>query len=533
MITKLFTQIKKRKFTAGIVFLLIVGIGYWGFGSLFGNDGVVRYASAQVQKGTLIVSLSGTGQVSVSNQVDVKPKASGDVVYVGVKNGQEVKAGALIAQLNTKDPQRAVRNAELDLESARLDLRSSQTSQSENIEKQKVVVANAYTKLLNSTFEVVPYDFNATYTNTDPPAISGNYTLGKEGEIIIETYASQGGVSYRLSGLAGGSGMVDDTFAQPIDNTGLYIKFATNDYTQNGKTWVIRIPNKNAGDYIANLENYENAKRDLQRLENQSSTGGIALESKELNVRQKENAFLNAKENLGDYYVRAPFDGVIAQTDVKKGDPVSSASVVAMLITRQKLAEVSLNEVDVAQIKIDQKATLTFDAIPNLTITGQVAEIDTVGTVSQGVVTYNVKIAFDTQDERVKPAMSVSAAIVTEAKPNVLLVPNSAVKSQGGLSYVELVDGDDMNVALTANVSGAILKNSPRRQQVEAGTANDEFTEITSGLNEGDIIVTRTIQQNSTQPQTQQQGGLRIPGLPGGGGGGFRGGGGGGGEFAH
>ena len=92
MISKLFTQIKKRKFASGIAFLLIVGIGYWGFGNFFSEDGVIRYASAQVQKGTLIVSISGSGQVSASNQIDIKPKASGDVVYVGVKNGQEVKA---------------------------------------------------------------------------------------------------------------------------------------------------------------------------------------------------------------------------------------------------------------------------------------------------------------------------------------------------------------------------------------------------------------------------------------------------------
>ncbi|MBI3335022.1 MAG: hypothetical protein HY001_00795 [Candidatus Portnoybacteria bacterium] len=142
--------------------------------------------------------------------------------------------------------------------------------------------------------------------------------------------------------------------------------------------------------------------------------------------------------------------------------------------------------------------------------------------LTQGVVTYAIKIAFDTQDERVKPSMSVSAAIIIEAKPNVLLVPNSAVKSQGAMSYVEIMEGDDRNIALAASTNGATLKNAPRRQNIEVGTASDEFTEITSGLNEGDLIVTRTIQPTASQPtQTQQQpGGLRIPGFPGGGGGG-------------
>ena len=65
---------------------------------------------------------------------------------------------------------------------------------------------------------------------------------------------------------------------------------------------------------------------------------------------------------------------------------------------------------DFLTIKVGDKATLTFDAVTDLSISGQVAEIDTVGTVSQGVVSYALKIAFDTQDTRVKPGMTVSAA---------------------------------------------------------------------------------------------------------------------------
>jgi len=186
--------------------------------------------------------------------------------------------------------------------------------------------------------------------------------------------------------------------------------------------------------------------------------------------------------------------------------------------------------------------------VPDLTITGQVVEVDTVGTISQGVVSYTVKVGFDTQDDRIKPAMSVSAAIVTETKPDVLLVPNSAIHTvksqtpllsaglqayqtskgvkslpaqmeQGGMSYVEIVEGNDRNLALAPNAIGVILKNPPRRQVVEVGAANDEFTEIVSGLNEGDVVVVRTIQPTTTQSTQQQSSGLRIPGLNTGGGG--------------
>ena len=94
----------------------------------------------------------------------------------------------------------------------------------------------------------------------------------------------------------------------------------------------------------------------------------------------------------------------------------------------------------------------------------------------------------------------------------------SAVKSQAGMSYVELPNEADILVA-TANVSGAVFRNPTRQQQIEVGLSNDEFTEIVSGLQQGDVVVTRTIQPTAAQStQTQQQsGGLKIPGLPGGG----------------
>lgn len=61
----------------GIIVFLVAGGGYFGYTKIFGNNNAVSYATAKVQKGTLIVSITGSGQVSASNQVDIKPKAAG------------------------------------------------------------------------------------------------------------------------------------------------------------------------------------------------------------------------------------------------------------------------------------------------------------------------------------------------------------------------------------------------------------------------------------------------------------------------
>ncbi|MDO8583958.1 MAG: HlyD family efflux transporter periplasmic adaptor subunit, partial [bacterium] len=232
----------------------------------------------------------------------------------------------------------------------------------------------------------------------------------------------------------------------------------------------------------------------------------LDISASELSIRQRENALQDAKDKLADYFIRAPFDGTVATLTVKKTDSVGSGASLGTLITKQKVAEVSLNEVDVAKIAVGQEATLTFDAIDRLVISGKVIELDTVGTVSQGVVTYNVKVGFDSGANQVKPGMSVTANIVTEKKVDVLIVPQTAVKTQGRQRYMEVVRDADMPQEAGARViQGVTLLIPPTRQNVEVGLSNDTETEIVSGLEEGQAIVVRTIAAGAASPVSTQQ----------------------------
>jgi multidrug efflux pump subunit AcrA (membrane-fusion protein) len=109
--------------------------------------------------------------------------------------------------------------------------------------------------------------------------------------------------------------------------------------------------------------------------------------------------------------------------------------------------------------------------------------------------------------------MSVSAAIITDVKSDVLLVPNSAVKSQNGSSYVEVFTSP-LPLA-ESGIIGSPSSTPPNRVNVEVGLSNDSQTEIISGIKEGDGVVSRTILPNSNSTTT-------TPSLFGGGGGGNR-----------
>jgi len=207
----------------------------------------------------------------------------------------------------------------------------------------------------------------------------------------------------------------------------------------------------------------------------------------------------DANQQLSYYSVVAPFDGIVGAIPIQPDEDVSAGTAVVTLVTTQQIATISLNEVDAAKVQVGQKATMTFDAIDGLSMTGEVAQVSPIGTVSQGVVSYEVQIGFDAQDDRIKSGMSVTTAIVAKVKADVLTVPNSAVKTQGDVSYVETIDGLAKNASSTSNYVAS--SETPRRITVEVGISNDTLTEITSGLTEGEMIITQTI-KSGTQSTT-------------------------------
>lgn len=243
-------------------------------------------------------------------------------------------------------------------------------------------------------------------------------------------------------------------------------------------------------------------------LKNKLSAAKISLTAAQENEKVAEAKYQNALTDANRRNVTALIAGTVNAVNIKNGDDLSklssgSSRQVPMIIGDLSTikAQVQVNEVDVSSASIGQKAMLTFNAIDGLSVSGKVEKMDSLGTLTQGVVTYNVTISFDSLDPRIKPEMSVSAAIITGVKQDVLIVPNSAVKSQGGGSFVQ------------------VLKNgqtSPQQVPVEVGISNNTDTEIISGINAGDKVVTQTINSSATT-STSSSGNLRVPGLGGGG----------------
>lgn len=577
-IRKILAYALAHKVISAIVLVVILYLGYTGYKSLTSTTGETRYVLSAVARGAMVTSISGSGQVSTSNQIDVKSKASGDVIYVSVSNGQQVTAGTLIAGIDPTTAQKSVRDAQVNLDSAKLSLEKillpaetlSLIQQENALAQASSNLAQAYDDGYNSvssaflnlpaimagmqdiihgsTLEgfqenlsayirlIEGRDNNAIVYKND---VSARYKTARDiydktfeefrastrasskAEIltlIADTYQTSKDIADSAKSMSDLLGSIKDTLT--IYNYTVPSLLAThqallNTYINQTNTAIVDLLGIQST--ISNSK-YTIAEKTQSLADLKAGATPIDIQSARLSVKQRENALLDTQENLANYYVRAPFSGTIAKVNVKKGDSTSSGTAVATLITTKKIAQVALNEVDVSKVKVDQKATLTFDAIDGLTIAGKVSDIDTVGTVSQGVVTYTVTITFDTQDDRVKSGMSVSSAIITNMKQDVLMVPNSAVKVQGNAHYVELFDTPLFATATSTSGTNAGVPSAipPRQQLVEIGLSNDTMTEIVSGLKEGEQVVSRTIAgtgATATQaPSILSAAGVRAPG---------------------
>ena len=98
-----------KKISVAVLILLLV-IGYFGYQKLTNTSSETRYLTGVVTKGTIIASVSGTGQVSALSEIEIKAKVSGEALYLNVENGQRIGTGGLVAKLDDKDAQKSVRD---------------------------------------------------------------------------------------------------------------------------------------------------------------------------------------------------------------------------------------------------------------------------------------------------------------------------------------------------------------------------------------------------------------------------------------
>ncbi|MDO8570553.1 MAG: efflux RND transporter periplasmic adaptor subunit [Candidatus Daviesbacteria bacterium] len=395
-----------------IIFLFIILVGgFIASKTLLKVQQTPQYQTAVAEKGTLINSISASGQITNANNVQVTIQASGVVKKVYVKNGDQVYTGQNMATLT-------------------LDQASEQkaTSAWANYLSAKNSLDSANTKY---------YTLQAAAFKANQAFINGSIARGLD-----------------------------------INNP---------TYIQENDAWL-----QTEADY----KNQANAIAQAQ----------ASLASASLTLNQVSST------------ITAPVSGVVKGLTITPGAIVtlstSSTSSTSQVLgsiyqTGPIQAAVNISEVDSVNVSEGQKVTMTLDAFPNLTFSGKVVSINTNGVVASGVTVYPAVISFDSGNDHIYPNMGVNASIITNIKNDVITVPNAAVQTTNGQSTVKVINNNNITSV-----------------PVTLGLSNTTDTEIVSGINEGDNVVTNVITAPATNSGASSSpfGGATRGGFGGGGG---------------
>jgi HlyD family secretion protein len=473
------------------------------------------------QTGSISTSVSGSGSVSDSVQLSLTAANSGTVDSLPVKQGDTVKAGQTIAHINSVVSSQTVQQKQNQLTSAQNDLtQAKQQLGSLNIKapvagKVKSIIASAGDSLSTikplGDLAVISMSRSMTVSFTPSQSVKSGQavTVMASGRTYSGTISSvsSGGQNGSLSGSTAAVISSDDPAVG--DAATIKLNGAT---IGTGKLQLEKsIPISNTGNgAIVKVDVSENEmiSKGKTLFELSSDSVQQQITAKEAAVTSAQNDLNDAKTNAAKDTIISPIAGIIAELDVKNGDSVASGSAVAVIIDPSTMQTVvSVDELDISKVKVGQKAAVNLSAITDQTFSGTVAQVDPIGTSSNGVATYNVTVTIE-KPANVKVGMTTNVEIITENKDNVTVVTANAILMKSGtkgyvLSAADLFDSNGNSIRLNNINTAALIQKYGK--QVTIGMATTDKDEIVSGISAGDkLAVPVTVNQEAVKSLSNQ-----------------------------
>ncbi len=445
--------------------------------------------TAMVIRGTIENTVHESGLVVFDEDYALTPLVSARVTACFFNEGDAVRKGQILYELDSSDLSRQIQQAQISLDKARTAL--SQCKKAEEDLRVRSHVAGMVTALYchegdyvsaggkiadvvdsrnlllkipflvsdkeslypGAQAEVTMRDSGFTLYGTvsklydSPQAFDG----GKEGIMVEISLHNPGAVKAgeRAYARVGSAISLSDGEFLHLAERGIYA-------TQSGQVKQL---------YIAEGASVSDGLP-VMVIKNDSLTN--ATENAVLQVREAETNLAQLQDKQKDYNIFSPIDGIVTQKNAKPEDIVSPSAPMAVVSDAGQLyVDVDVDELYINQIGPGQSAEITTQDASGAVYTGTVQRIDDKGQEKNGVTYYTVRISLD-QPAGLREAMNVDVTIFAGKKENVLLIPVSALKND---TVKLLRDGGTVET------------------RVVTGSKHDEMVEIVSGLSEGEQVV--------------------------------------------
>lgn len=422
--------------------------------------------TATLNRGTLLATVSATGNIRPAREVRLAFQSAGVVAEVQVAVGDVVRSGQVLAAIDSADAELSLKKAQLALKDAEAALIIANADYNQLVEGTRTTEIDAAQAALSSAY--------ANYqkiTNGPNPA---DAALARARMLNTEASLRQAQAAYDAAYRANPAGIG----ASPES---LRLEQATNDYNAAKAEYDRVYQAPGTAEKSAAYTQVANAKAQLDRMREPATT--FQIERMEAQLMQAKNRIEQAKLDMEladrkrvQAQLVAPFDGVVAAVDARIGENVGTEPVLTLVKVDQLRVDVNVDEVDVAKIKPGQAVTLRIDSLPTLELKGKVERISPTSNIVNGVVVYVAQVLFQQDGNPLRPGMTVNTRIVLDTRDGVLLAPNWAVRKDKatGKSYLTLLAAD----------------NKTRNEvEVQVGAKDESFTEILSGATEGQSVL--------------------------------------------
>ena len=551
---------KKKWLKTAIILVIIVAIVIFvavrmrGGGAAAGKQVEQSYMEDTVQRRDITTELSYSGTLEPANSYTVTSLISGEILTADFEEGDEVHKDDVLYTVDSSDASTGVERAENSLSQAQRAYEQAQDSMADlNVKStadgQLVDLQVELGDQVNAGQTVAQVRDSSTMSIELPfPADeAANFYIGQAASVTIEgSYETLSGTVTAINGsntvLTGNrivrmvtievqnpGAITSETTATAMVGTSACADSAAFSYKAE-KNITAQVSGE-----VTSLPVAEGAwvSKDQTLVVLSSDTLQNQLENAADQVDDAQLSLDNQKDTLENYTITSPIDGTIIDKTYKQGDNLETGKQLCTIFDLSYLTfTMNVDELDISQVEVGQKVQITAEALEGQNFEGVITKVSINGTTSGGVTSYPVTVRID-ETNGLLPGMNVDASVIVSESLDVLSVPVEAV-SRGNQVLVK-TDGPD--AAKEGNEEG--IPAGYEYVEVTLGNSNDDYIEITSGLEEVDQIAYQAAESSGMDfgafPMGEMGGGTGVmtttdsAGGPGGGGGGPAGGPGGGG----
>lgn len=421
------------------------------------------YRAAQVERGSMVVSVSVSGRIKPEKRVGLAFERPGRVEEVLVEVGERVVAGDALVRLEADQLALQVEQSKAALAAAEAQLAQLQAGPSEaDVERAEANVRAAEAQL------------SAAAAQRDQVASGPSAAQIAAAEAKLEQARTQKEIAQDTYDLTD----KENKDKKEQANYDLYVakeelraaQAELDELLAGADADELRKAQANVAAAAAQRDAAQ-AQLDLLK----AGTTEEDIDDAQAQVAQAQAALELAELSLDQTVLRAPFDGVLSEINVTPGElPPTMEPPVVLLDDSAFQIAVNVDEMDVSQLAQGQKAQVTVEALPDVELTGVIASIAPVASIEGGVISYDVVIELADTDASIRADMTANATIKVKELTDVLKIP----------TWVVRVDRDTGQMYVHRRVGGTF-----ERVDISLGVREGGFVQVMDGLSEGDEVV--------------------------------------------